>query len=101
MNRNRLIFVAAVVGVCLFIILSVILLRFVERRSANVAPAPGPATTARRAPVSPNATLGNPSDATADSKNKNNYLLVKPQFVLSYNNDKGEPNWVSWHLQAA
>jgi endonuclease G len=26
--------------------------------------------------------------------------MVKPQFVLSYNESKGGANWVSWHLQA-
>ena len=25
--------------------------------------------------------------------------MVRPQFALSYNRDKGGPNWVSWHLQ--
>jgi endonuclease G len=49
--------------------------------------------------VSLHLTLGNPSDATTNAGNKDNFLLVKPQFVLSYNNTKGEPNWVSWHLQ--
>jgi endonuclease G len=42
--------------------------------------------------------LGNPSDATTDGKDKDNYLMVKPYFALSYNNAKGTPNWVSWHL---
>ncbi|CAN5578552.1 hypothetical protein BH09VER1_BH09VER1_32080 [soil metagenome] len=46
--------------------------------------------------VSSNLFLGNPSQAgTAE---KNNYLLEKKQFALSYNNEKGEPNWVSWRL---
>lgn len=45
-----------------------------------------------------NLKMGNPSKATADSKNKNNYLMVKPYFTLSYNNKKGTPNWVSWRL---
>jgi endonuclease G len=45
--------------------------------------------------------LGNPSAATTDPNNKNNYLLVKRQYVLSYNNDKGEPNWVAWYLQSS
>ena len=49
--------------------------------------------------VSPHLTLGNPSGATDSARNKNNYLLVKPQFALSYNDDRGAPNWVSWHLQ--
>jgi endonuclease G len=45
--------------------------------------------------------LGNPSRATNDPANKNNFLLVKRQYTLSYNNDKGEPNWVSWSLQSS
>jgi len=51
--------------------------------------------------VSIHLTLGNPSDATKDRSNKNNFLMVKPQFALSYNNSKGGPNWASWHLQAS
>jgi endonuclease G len=42
--------------------------------------------------------LGNPSDATNDINNPNNYLIQLPEFALSYNRDKGIPNWVSWHL---
>jgi DNA/RNA endonuclease G (NUC1) len=30
--------------------------------------------------------------------NPNNYLMEKPTYSLSYNRDKGTPNWVSWHL---
>jgi endonuclease G, mitochondrial len=40
--------------------------------------------------------LGNPSNAT--KSDSNNYLLVKKQYALSYNRDKGIPNWVSWEL---
>ena len=42
--------------------------------------------------------LGNPSQATAEVEQPNNYLIRKPQYALSYNNSKGIPNWVSWHL---
>ncbi|WP_051359885.1 DNA/RNA non-specific endonuclease [Adhaeribacter aquaticus] len=42
--------------------------------------------------------LGNPSYATADISNHNNYLLERPQYVLSYSRDRGTPNWVSWHV---
>ncbi|MFD3002682.1 DNA/RNA non-specific endonuclease [Pontibacter toksunensis] len=42
--------------------------------------------------------LGNPSGATADESNFNNYLITKPQFALSYSRDRGTPNWVSWHV---
>jgi endonuclease G len=45
--------------------------------------------------------MGNPSSATAIATNLSNYLLVKPQYVLSYNNGRGCPNWVSWHLSSA
>jgi DNA/RNA endonuclease G (NUC1) len=43
-------------------------------------------------------TMGNPSGATADINTPNNYLMLKPEMSLSYNRDKGTPNWVSWHL---
>lgn len=43
-------------------------------------------------------TFGNPSDAVLDELEPNNYLMEKPEFALSYNRDKGTPNWVSWHL---
>ncbi|WP_347159404.1 DNA/RNA non-specific endonuclease [Pontibacter chitinilyticus] len=42
--------------------------------------------------------LGNPSGATTDINNANNYLLRKPQYVLSYSRERGTPNWVSWHV---
>jgi endonuclease G, mitochondrial len=45
--------------------------------------------------------LGNPSNATTDPANQDNYLLVKQQYVLSYNSSRGAPNWVSWTLQAS
>jgi endonuclease G len=45
--------------------------------------------------------LGNPSNATTDVVNTNNYLMVKSQFALSYNNARGQANWVSWHLSPA
>jgi len=45
--------------------------------------------------------MGNPSGATTSTSNPNNYLMVKTQYTLSYNNSKGEANWVSWHLSSA
>src|SRR6266542_3159125 len=46
-----------------------------------------------------NLLLGNPSNATGDPQQADNYLVERPQFVLSYNRTKGGPNWVSWHVQ--
>jgi endonuclease G len=42
--------------------------------------------------------LGNPSNATADVANFSNYLMVRQYYDVSYNRDRGGPNWVSWHL---
>src|SRR5919202_2682012 len=59
MIRNRLIFVAAVVAICLFIVLSVVVMRFVSRRLPGRAPtttAPaGPPAAARPGRVLPGA----------------------------------------------
>lgn len=43
-------------------------------------------------------TLGNPSNATPDVANSNNYLMIKPQYALSYSRNTGIPNWVSWRV---
>jgi len=45
---------------------------------------------------SPHVLLGKPSPATRF--NANDYLIVRPQYVLSYNRDHGIPNWASWQL---
>jgi endonuclease G len=54
----------------------------------------------REAPAlgSENLVMGNPSGATTDEGQPGNYLLLRKQYALSYNNSKGTPNWVSWHL---
>ncbi len=44
--------------------------------------------------------LGNPSNAVANVAKPDNYLMVKPQYALSYNRSKGTPNWVSWQLNS-
>jgi endonuclease G, mitochondrial len=45
-------------------------------------------------------TLGNPSYASTDLVQINNYLVERPQFVLSYSRDRGTPNWVCWQVSA-
>lgn len=49
----------------------------------------------------PPLTFGNPSNATPDVSNPNNYLMVKPQYTLSYNRSKNTPNWVAWRLDSS
>jgi len=45
-----------------------------------------------------NMALGNPSGASKSLSNADNYLIDHKYYIESYNRDKGEPNWVSWHL---
>ncbi|WP_442947709.1 DNA/RNA non-specific endonuclease [Nostoc sp.] len=56
-------------------------------------------TTAQSSSV--HLTLGNPSNAITSVSYPNNYLLVKPQYALSYSRDRGTPNWVSWQLNSS
>ncbi len=55
-------------------------------------------TVNKGATISEHLQMGNPSKATTNVTNNNNYLMVKPQYALSYSRDRGIPNWVSWHL---
>jgi endonuclease G len=58
--------------------------------------------TAVPAPTDDSAlTMGNPSNAVTDVAFPNNYLLVKSQYTMAYNNSKGSCAWVGWHLQAS
>src|SRR4028118_756395 len=45
-----------------------------------------------------NLLLGNPSNAAPNVANIDNYLMVKPQYVLSYSSKTKTANWVSWQL---
>lgn len=61
----------------------------------NPIPSPSPPTSR-----SVHLLLGNPSNAVVDVAQPDNYLMVKPQYALSYNRSKGTPNWVSWQLNS-
>jgi len=45
--------------------------------------------------------LGNPSGASADSNNHSHYLIQRTVEAIDYNDNLGEPNWVSWDLTAS
>ena len=46
----------------------------------------------------PHLRMGNPSRATEDTGERNNFLMKKKFYALSWNNTKGTPNWVSWRI---
>ncbi len=48
-----------------------------------------------------NLLMGNPSGAQATLVMGDNYLIDQGYYVESYNATRGEPNWVSWHLDAS
>jgi len=58
-------------------------------------------------PPSVHLTMGDPGCGTpfgcaaASTSQPDNYLMEKPTYSLSYNRDKGTPNWVSWHLDSS
>lgn len=49
-------------------------------------------------PKSEHLVMGNPSNAVDSVSYSNNYLMEKPQYVVSYSRYRGIPNWVAWHL---
>jgi len=48
-------------------------------------------------PTQSHLALGNPSDA---GEEPNNYLMEKAGYALSYNRERGTPNWVAWQLNS-
>jgi endonuclease G len=51
--------------------------------------------------TNPNLALGNPSYAIPYSASANNYLIVRPQYTLSYDRDRAIANWASWELDTS
>ncbi len=74
-----------------------------ETNAPNIPATPTPVPTVKKTvgnPASIHLLLGNPSKAIAGEKNPDNYLMLKPQYALSYNRAKGIPNWVSWYVNS-
>ncbi|CAN1213175.1 hypothetical protein TUMEXPCC7403_23420 [Tumidithrix helvetica PCC 7403] len=52
-------------------------------------------------PASVHLTMGNPSGATTDRQNIDNYLMLKQGYAVSYSRHRGTPNWASWQLNSS
>jgi endonuclease G, mitochondrial len=46
-----------------------------------------------------NVRFGLPSRATHDPANRDDFLIARPQYTLSYNAQSRTPNWVAWRLR--
>jgi endonuclease G len=64
-----------------------------DRPPGSDGPAPAPSTAADHT------ALGMPSAESAS--NPDDYLISRPQYVLSYNRSRAIPNWAAWHLSAS
>lgn len=62
------------------------------------APAPplSSSSSSDRPPVSSSLHLA--MGAPVDADPSDDYLITRPQYALSYNKNRNDPNWVSWHL---
>ncbi len=73
--------------------------------NSNVTPGRGtPAVGADAPPASgdnSNLLMGNLSNAQASIVMPENYLINQNYYTESYSMTRGEPNWVSWHLDAS
>ncbi len=73
--------------------------RMAERLTTGDSDAVKPSASA--IPAIDSLPYGNPSNATADPQNEDNYLVIRDSHVLSYNNSRGTANWVAWKTTRA
>jgi endonuclease G len=72
--------------------------KFLGRPLLALLLAAGPLTAQEPAP-NPNVRFGLPSPAKADPQQREDYLIERPQYTLSYNAETRRPNWVCWRLR--
>jgi endonuclease G len=61
----------------------------------------GPSGYDGEKPANPNVRFGMPGPAGKDpEKDRENFLIARPQYVLSYDAKTRTPNWVCWRLRA-
>ena len=60
----------------------------------------GSTTNSNESEGSKTLVFGNPGNAISNKSNPNNYLISGNHFAISYNRDKGIPNWVAWTLSS-
>ena len=110
MNRKALI--GGLIALAIVVLLAIACVWLVKKGWQNVTNAPPPnqppSAPNGREPSAPIKNLdeaqriylafGNPSNATQNAANADNYLMVNAAYALSYNSSRGEANWVSWRI---
>ena len=85
-NNNLVITIVLVILIVVF---------FAEHCNRKLTPATNEKQTASD---NGNLLLGNPTNATHNTGNPDNYLVDHKYYIESYNSSRNIPNWVSWHL---
>lgn len=73
----------------------------VPQNSDNTAAEQPKETKQQVLPPSIHLAFGNPSNATMDPANDENYLIIGDGSAFSYNNSRGTVNWISWKTTRA
>lgn len=85
-----------IAAILLVVILGVMAL--VNRCVPPPEPTPEPSPPPGETLANRNIRYGMPGPAQADPASREAFLIAREQYVLSYNDTKKIPNWVSWHL---
>jgi len=94
MFRKKIVFILVTASVVLSCTKDPILVETTEPvGSPIIVPPVAPPTSATDSTL----VMGNPSNATTNFADFSNYLLKEGYYSVSYNRDRGIPNWVSWH----
>lgn len=95
-EQMKLTAVTAVMILCALLMSACETAREAFRQTSNSESLPKTPSPLPTHPESVHLAFGNPSNATTDSANRDNFLVIGEGSVFSFNNSKGTINWVSW-----
>jgi endonuclease G len=83
------------------ILVALLVLEYFRRQQDPPGQGPGPSAPPGQQLANRNVRFGLPAPASSDPNNRDAFLIDRSQYVLSYNEPKRIPNWVSWQLVAS
>ena len=81
-----------------FILIALLLVSCGQKAETPPMPSVQPTHTLDADYGNQNLKLGNPSKAKPDAASTDNFLMLKPEYVLSYSKSRNIANWASWQL---